>query len=356
MTKPIYPETPTIHNLKSSIPAHCFQPSAVRSLLYFVFDATMIAGLFFLASYLNSWYFFPVYWFAQGTMFWALFVVGHDCGHGSFSKSRLLNSLIGHLSHTPILVPYHGWRISHRAHHQHTGDLDKDETWYPITETHYRGMPFYIRFLRFYIFLILFPLYLWRRSPGKDGSHFHPGSNLFRPSEKWDVVLSSSLWFLFFGFLCFLGWQFGLATLAKYYIAPYFVFVIWLDLVTFLHHTQPDVPWYRGDAWNFVRGNLSTVDRSYGIFEWLHHNIGTHVVHHLFIAIPHYHLKEASAAMSLVLGNLHRKSKEPILQAFWTAFTKCHFVSDHGSMVYYRPASLPAEEAQLPAKTSLEAQ
>lgn len=32
-----------------------------------------------------SW---PLYWVAQGTMFWAIFVLGHDCGHGSFSDSR----------------------------------------------------------------------------------------------------------------------------------------------------------------------------------------------------------------------------------------------------------------------------
>lgn len=53
----------------------------------------------------------------QGTLFWALFVIGHDCGHGSFSRHRWLNHLVGHLSHTPILVSFHGWRISHRTHH-----------------------------------------------------------------------------------------------------------------------------------------------------------------------------------------------------------------------------------------------
>jgi fatty acid desaturase len=59
----------------------------------------------------------PLYWLAQGTMFWALFVVGHDCGHQSFSPSRTLNDVVGNIVHASILVPYHGWRVSHRKHH-----------------------------------------------------------------------------------------------------------------------------------------------------------------------------------------------------------------------------------------------
>ncbi|MBL8020424.1 MAG: fatty acid desaturase [Leptospirales bacterium] len=343
------PEVPSIRELKAAIPAQCFQPSIWKSISYFLFDICLIAGLFALALYLDSWYFYPVYWFLQGTMFWALFVVGHDCGHGSFSHSKRLNSFIGHLAHTPILVPYHGWRISHRTHHQNTGNIEKDETWYPVTESQYRNMPRYIKFLRFYAFLVLFPLYLFRRSPGKDGSHFHPASDLFLPSEKWDVLTSSLSWFAFFGLLCAASWWFGIAAVAKFYIAPYFVFVVWLDLVTFLHHTSEDIPWYRGEGWNFVRGNLSSVDRSYGIFEWLHHNIGTHAVHHLFIAIPHYRLKEAAAALKPVLGPLYRTSNESILKAFWNAFRKCHFVPDHGTMVYYKPSSALSHEEKLGA-------
>lgn len=42
------------------------------------------------------------------------------------------------------------------------------------------------------------------------------------------------------------------------------------------------VPWYRGSAWSYMRGGLSTRDHDYGIFNNIHHNIGTHVVHHLF--------------------------------------------------------------------------
>ena len=43
--------------------------------------------------------------------------------------------------------------------------------------------------------------------------------------------------------------------------------------------------------WSYLRGGLSTIDRDYGIFNKIHHDIGTHVLHHLFPQIPHYHLR-----------------------------------------------------------------
>ena len=47
---------------------------------------------------------YPLYWFLQGTMMWAIFVLGHDCGHGSFSKSWILNDIMGNFLHSIILV------------------------------------------------------------------------------------------------------------------------------------------------------------------------------------------------------------------------------------------------------------
>ena len=95
----------TLKDIREAIPEHCFESSAGRSLSYFFLDIGIITGLYALAYSIHSWFFYPLFWLAQGTMFWALFVVGHDCGHGSFSKYQWLNNLIGHLSHTPILVP-----------------------------------------------------------------------------------------------------------------------------------------------------------------------------------------------------------------------------------------------------------
>lgn len=45
--------------------------------------------------------------------------------------------------------------------------------------------------------------------------------------------------------------------------------------------------------WSYLRGGLTTLDRDYGLINNIHHDIGTHVIHHLFPQIPHYHLIEA---------------------------------------------------------------
>ena len=334
----------TLQDLKAAIPSYCFEFSTPRSLAYFFLDLGVIAGLYAIANYLDSWFFWPVFWVMQGTMFWALFVVGHDCGHRSFSRYKWVNDLVGHLAHTPILVPFHAWRISHRTHHKNTANIDTDESWYPVSESYYQQMGFLEKFARFNLVLFLYPIYLFKRSPGKQGSHFLPSSPLFRPSEKWDIVTSTVCWSLMLGFLGFLTYQFGFIWLLKYYLGPYIFFVMWLDLVTFLHHTDPDIPWYRGDDWYFLKGALSTIDHDYGFINDIHHNIGTHVAHHIFLNMPHYHLKTATEAIKPILGEYYRKSDRSIWSAFWRSLPTCHFVADEGGKVYYQAKSVNSQQ------------
>lgn len=98
------------------------------------------------------------------------------------------------------------------------------------------------------------------------------------------------------------------------------VFATWLVITTFLHHQDEGVPWYADKRWDFVRGQLSSVDRDYGWAHGLVHNIGTHQIHHLFTRIPHYHLEEATEAFRERFPHLVRKSDERILSAFCKMF------------------------------------
>jgi omega-3 fatty acid desaturase (delta-15 desaturase) len=327
----------TIADLRKAIPSHCFKPSLSLSIYYFFKDYTMIVGLVLLALYVNSWYFWPFYWFLQGTMFWALFVVGHECGHGSFSRNSKINHFFGHLAHTILFVPYHGWRISHHRHHLNTGHADNEEAWNPLTLVQYNDLRLSIKIIRFHLFFFAFPIYLCLRTIGKFGSHFLPSSSLFQPSERQQVLTSSICCATMALTLLTCGYFYGWGLVANLYVGPYLIFISYLDIVTYLHHTAPEVPWYRHTKWSFLLGNLSTMDRHYGILEPIHHDIGTHIVHHLFMNIPHYHLKEATEAIKPILGSYYRKSNESIFKALWRSYKNCHVIPEKGDKIYYQP-------------------
>ena len=115
---------------------------------------------------------------------------------------------------------------------------------------------------------------------------------------------------------------YGLTTLVVHYGVPLLLFGTYIVVVTFLHHTEVDTPWYADERWDFVRGQLSSVDRDYGIIHRVIHSIGTHQMHHMFTRIPHYHLEEATAHFRRAFPHLVRRCDDPILPAFVRMFQK----------------------------------
>ncbi len=54
-----------------------------------------------------------------------LFILQHDCGHGSFFSSQLLNDAVGRVLGVVTLMPYAYWRHTHAIHHATSGNLDR---------------------------------------------------------------------------------------------------------------------------------------------------------------------------------------------------------------------------------------
>ncbi|OIW01186.1 hypothetical protein TanjilG_10347 [Lupinus angustifolius] len=316
---PAAPPPFNLADIRAAIPKHCWVKDPWKSMSYVVRDVAVVFGLAAAAAYLNNWFVWPLYWAAQGTMFWAIFVLGHDCGHGSFSNDHKLNSVAGHLLHSSILVPYNGWRISHRTHHQNHGHVENDESWHPLSEKIFRSLDSVTRSLRFTppFPMLAYPVYLFSRSPGKTGSHFHPDSDLFVPNERNDIITSTACWSAMVAILVGLGFVMGPSQLFMLYGAPYW-------------------------EWSYLRGGLTTLDRDYGWINNIHHDIGTHVIHHLFPQIPHYHLVEATEAAKPVLGKYYREPKKSspipfhLIGDLLRSLGKDHFVSDTGDVVYYQ--------------------
>lgn len=65
-------------DIRNAIPKHCWVKDSFRSFSYVVRDLSLVATLIGTAIHLDSWLFYPIYWLLQGTMFWAIFVLGHD--------------------------------------------------------------------------------------------------------------------------------------------------------------------------------------------------------------------------------------------------------------------------------------
>jgi omega-3 fatty acid desaturase (delta-15 desaturase) len=68
----------TLADIRNAIPKQCWEKNTWRSMSFLARDVLMVFGLAAAAFAVNSWTLWPLYWLAQGTMFWALFVVGHD--------------------------------------------------------------------------------------------------------------------------------------------------------------------------------------------------------------------------------------------------------------------------------------
>ena len=170
-------------------------------------------------------------------------------------------------------------------------------------------------------------------------------------SHSRQIRTSNACQLAWLGALAAGTWALGVLPMLNLYLVPYVISVAWLDLVTYLHHHGPsdpreEMPWYRGREWSYMRGGLTTIDRDYGLFNKVHHDIGTHVVHHLFPQIPHYNLCRATEAAKKVLGPYYREPERcplgllpvHLLAPLLRSLGQDHFVDDAGSVLFYRRA------------------
>src|SRR5919201_1886539 len=54
-----------------------------------------------------------------------IFIVFHDCAHGSFFRSSRANTWVGRFCGLLVFAPFAAWRHEHAVHHATAGDLDR---------------------------------------------------------------------------------------------------------------------------------------------------------------------------------------------------------------------------------------
>ncbi|KAL3849566.1 hypothetical protein ACJIZ3_011448 [Penstemon smallii] len=128
-------------------------------------------------------------------------------------------------------------------------------------------------------------------------------------------------------FLYYLATVKGLGWVVCMYGVPLLIMSVFVVLTTYLHHTHIALPHFDSSEWEWLRGALATVDRDYGFLNNVIHNFcDTHVLHHLFSAIPHYNAMEATKAIKPILGKYYNFDGTPILNAYWRESKECIYV------------------------------
>jgi acyl-lipid omega-6 desaturase (Delta-12 desaturase) len=222
-----------------------------------------------------------------------LFMIQHDCGHGSFFRNPLANHAIGRVIGVLTLTPYDYWRRTHAIHHATSGNLDRRGTGDvpTLTVSEYLKLPRWrratYRLSRHPLVLLgLAPIYLFILK------HRLPVELMDGGKEVWISAMSTNLAIAavvvgmgaWIGIHSFLLVQLPITLLAS-------SIGIWLFYV---QHQFEHTYWDHQDDWSFHSGAMqgSTHFDLPAPLRWFTANIGIHHVHHLASRIPSYRLHE----------------------------------------------------------------
>ena len=252
-------------------------------------------GLGYWGVAVAPWYILPVMWIFLGTSLIGLFVLGHDCGHRSFSNRIWVNDLVGHILFLPLIYPFHAWRIMHNHHHKHTNKLEEDNTWTPFSPEEFEQLPAWHQWW----YQRMRGSFWWLGSVAHWAvSHFD--WRLFTGKQREQVRFSVLLVIVTAAIafpLVFLN--FGIWGFVKFWLLPWLVYHFWMSTFTIVHHTLPTIPFKPENQWHEASAQLcGTVHCKYPWWvEFLCHDINVHIPHHLTTAIPWYNLRLAHQSL-----------------------------------------------------------
>ncbi len=321
--------------LVAAIPREYMQPSIARGFAGLAVSLALYAGAVIGIARVDRWYLIPPLVLIAGLGGWGMHVVGHDCGHGSFSRNRRLNFAVGHFALLPLFYPFHSWRHVHNWHHTHTNSLELDVDWRPIPEAVYRRMPLRHR-------ILYASMRTWAVWAGSINYWVQSG---FRPSyfpkKETRRDVRRSIWFVVIaggGYLVALTYFTGWQGLLLCFVAPWFAIHAWFSITTLMHHSSEDIPYLPERYWNRNASKL-LVTTDYVYPRWLlffTHNISLHTAHHVSTAVPFYHLRKAQAALTQEYPEMVRIERVS-LGKLLNIIRKCRFYDPISGLYSTRP-------------------
>jgi len=218
-----------------------------------------------------------------------IFIIFHDCGHGSFFKSQRLNRLAGIITGLMAFTPYDKWHHDHKEHHATVGNLDKrgigDVRTLTIGEFLARS-----KWNRFRYRIYRHPIFLFGIAPAlvfvlqnrltKKYMNSQERLNLHLTNLILVLAIILSMWAI--------GWKaYLMIQIPVLYISA--VNGLWLF---YIQHQYENVVWTRSNKWNYkdIALDGSSYFKLPKILQWFTGNIGFHHIHHLSPRIPNYKL------------------------------------------------------------------
>lgn len=272
---------------------------AVSAGYYLALLATPLAGLFLLR----------------------LFIIQHDCGHGSYFSNRKMNDWLGRAIGVLTLTPYDCWKRSHALHHASTGNLDARgfgdvDT---LTVREFRKLSWFGRFgYRLYrhpiVLLGLGPAYLFMLR------HRLPIGLMKAGSIYWVSAMATNAVTAII--MAGLIYQFGLLATVLVFVPVLLTAAsvgVWLF---YIQHQFEDAHWDHAKQWKFHDAAFmgsTYLDLPIGL-RWFTANIGIHHVHHLMSRIPFYRLPDVLKThpeLAEVNRFTTRQTFKPLLLTLW---------------------------------------
>jgi acyl-lipid omega-6 desaturase (Delta-12 desaturase) len=227
-----------------------------------------------------------------------LFIVQHDCGHGSFFKSRIANDLLGRVICILTLTPYSHWKRAHAIHHATSGNLNRRgrgdlDT---LTVREYEALP-RLKRLGYRLYRNPFVMVLLGAPVNFIILQRLPVGRNFRDRNARRSIMSLNLVLIAaFGLPMIL---IGVTPVVLTYL-PVMIIASWAgNWLFFVQHQFEGAYWEQDGDWNFhtaaVQGS-SYFDLPH-VLRWFSGNIGLHHVHHLCSRIPNYRLQTCLDAL-----------------------------------------------------------
>jgi len=243
-------------------------------------------------------------WILYGWVLVGLFVLGHDCGHRTFSRRRWVNTVMGHACLAPLANGYHAWRLTHDHHHAYTQLRGQDVDWasYLVTREEFTSRappPSRVTRIGYALPFGTF-FWIWWNSLERAVAIRRQLAPRVWQRERYRLRRSSlataGVLLAIYGTLWY---AVGFWGMLKYYGIPAWIAMVTGWVIIAIQHANEESLIYDESGWTPAKGQVvSTFDTRFPLWmEWLWCGINFHIPHHVAPAIPWYHLERAGRAL-----------------------------------------------------------